>query len=82
MANPYTLFNWGGAVWAWAGGDPLPLFSWAQVDPYLRQGAVTIGDLADEQFRAIAPTYSDLHFSAGEGLDVAMAAVRAGAGAS
>ncbi len=74
--SAYTLFNWGGAVWAWPGGDPLPLFLWAQVEPYLNDGAITIGDLADEQFRAIAPTYSEIHPPQSEGLDRAMEAVR------
>jgi hypothetical protein len=77
--SAYTLFNWGGAVWAWPGGDPLPLFLWAQVEPYLNDGAITIGDLADEQFRAIAPTYSEIHPPQSEGLNRAMEAVRAAA---
>ncbi len=80
--SAYTLFNWGGAVWAWPGGDPLPLFAWAQVEPYLNDGAITIGDLADEQFRAIAPTYSEIHPPQSEGLDRAMEAVRTAATAA
>lgn len=76
MASPYTLFNWGGAVWAWSGGDPLPLNSWPQVEPYLAQGAVTIGDLTDDQFRSIAPTWTGRHPAAALDQERAMAAVR------
>lgn len=76
MASPYTLFNWGGAVWAWSGGDPLPLDNWGQVEPYLNQGAVTIGDLTDEQFSSIAPTWKGRHPAADKDQTRAMAAVR------
>lgn len=76
MASPYTLFNWGGAVWAWSGGDPLPLDNWGQVKPYLDQGAVTIGDLTDEQFSSIAPTWKGRHPAAQKNQERAMAAVR------
>lgn len=57
----YTLFNYGGGVWAWIGGDPLPLLTQEQVQKYLDEGAVTIGDVEAGQFSAIAPTWTGQH---------------------